>query len=191
MPTLPSNRLFFALWPSANLRAQITAAADVLSAHHSGGYRLNPARYHMTLKFLGDNVATAAETAALDAAARVEAPPFSLRLDQAGSFGNRKIPIWLGSSAIPAELIYLDQALRRALGERPRGRKLSFVPHLSVMRDAKLPLPVVRIEPIDWHVEEFVLIRSVLGAKVSYEILCRYPLTAAGIPSEPQQQILF
>lgn len=187
MPTAVSNRLFFALWPSADIRARIATATAVLSAHHSGGRRLNPARYHLTLKFLGDDVTLAVETSALNAAARIEAPPFSLRLDQAGSFRNRDIPIWLDPSEIPAELVYLDQVLRRALGERPRGQKLSFAPHLTVMREAKIPLPTVSIEPIEWRVDGFVLIRSVLRPKATYEILQSYPLRGKSPPPVPEQ----
>lgn len=187
MPTAVSNRLFFALWPSAEIRTRIATATAVLSAHHSGGRRLNPARYHLTLKYLGDNVAAPDETAAMNAATQVEAPPFSLRLDQAGCFRNRDIPIWLGPSEIPAELVYLDQVLRRALGERPRGQKLSFAPHLTVMREAKIPLPTVSIEPIEWRVDGFVLIRSVLRPKATYEILQSHPLRGGPAPPAPEQ----
>lgn len=186
------NRQFFALVPDAETRARVSGATNALQTECAiEGRLLNPARYHMTLKFLGNTVTTLAETAFMNAATKIEAPPFNLRLDRVGSFENDDISIWLGSSDIPAELVFLDMALRRAIGQHPRQHKISFVPHLTIMREAKATLATLPIPAIEWQVREFVLIRSVLKPKAYYEILRSYPLTAAGIPPEPEQQSLF
>lgn len=182
------NRLFFALWPAQGVRAQVAATADFVCANLSvEGRRLNPERYHITLRFIGNNVGAQVEAAALKVAAEVDAPPFSLRLDQAGSFRNDDIPIWLGPSAVPAELIYLEETLGRVFGARQRRQKSHFAPHLTILREASTPLPAQPVAPIDWRVEEFVLIRSVFRPQAEYKILQRYPLRAAALPASPQQ----
>lgn len=183
-----NNRLFFALWPHEGVRLQIASATDALCAQDAlEGRRLNPERYHLTLKFIGDNVQPRMEAAALKVAEAIEAPPFRLRLDQAGSFRNANIPVWLGPSNIPTELSFLADSLARAFGARPRRGNLGFVPHLTILREARMQLPVQAIEPIDWPVEEFVLIRSVFRPQADYEVLERYPLSAKRLPDVPQQ----
>lgn len=183
-----TNRLFFALWPNEGIREQISATTDTVCAHFAvDGRLLNPERYHITLRFIGDNVSAQIEAAALEAATEIDVPPFNLRLDQAGSFRNNDIPIWLGPSKIPAELSYLEEALARVFGARPRRRKTSFTPHLTILREANALLPVQPVAPIDWRIEEFVLIRSRFRPQADYEVLQRYPLSADRLPPTPQQ----
>lgn len=183
-----NNRLFFALWPGQGIRGQIIAATDELCARYPiEGRRLNPERYHLTLKFIGDNVPARAEASALKVAADIIAPPFGLQLDQAGSFRNNDIPIWLGPSQVPPALAYLAESLGRAFGERPRRGSGSFKPHLTILRNAAAQLPTQAIRPIEWPVQGFVLIRSVFRPQADYEVLQHYPLTGTSLPQAPQQ----
>jgi RNA 2',3'-cyclic 3'-phosphodiesterase len=187
------NRLFFALWPHEALRARIAEQADALFQRRGlRGHPSRPARYHITLYFLGDAVPAAVEASARKAAARIEAPPFVLQLDQAGSFNNPQVPVWFGPSEIPAELAHLDQTLRRALKGLPVGPTPRFKPHLTVMRDASPRLRPEPLQPIAWQVEEFVLIRSHLDkGRFRYEVLECYPLRGAALPPPPRQGSLF
>lgn len=183
-----NNRLFFALWPREGIRMQIASATDVLCAHDPlEGRRLNPERYHLTLKYIGDNVQPRVEAAALKVADDIVAPPFRLCLDQVGSFRNADIPVWLGPSVIPPELIYLAESLGRAFGDRPRRGISGFLPHLTILREARMQLTTQAIKPIVWPVDEFVLIRSVFRPQADYEVLQRYPLCASHLPDEPQK----
>ena len=55
--------------------------------------------------------------------------------------------------------------------------RLRFVPHLTIARNAKIVLPPTPIEPIEWAVDEFVLIRSRLDLQpVRYDVIGRWPL---------------
>lgn len=173
------NRLFFALWPDEAVRRNCHEAARELKVRlHPGGYASAAERYHLTLLFLGDQVSPAHEARALQAARLVQAPPFTLTLDQAGSFRSaRKVPWWLGARRPPAELAALHERLRDAMlrADAPVER-MRFAPHLTVMR-ADRPLPPTAIAPIEWRVDDFVLIRSRLDLQpVAYEILGRWPL---------------
>ncbi len=174
------NRLFFALWPddATRLRAH-QAAGELQQRHRPGGYLIRPQRYHITLIFLGADVPAPDEEAALAAAATVRGEPFTLTLDRAGGFRNRKVPCWLGPERPPAALEQLYRKLCAALdaaGVTPE--RASFVPHLTVIRDARRTLPSTTIEPISWAIEEFVLIRSALQRQPpEYEVVARFPLS--------------
>lgn len=192
-PTI--NRLFFALWPTDAVRSACADAARGLRMRmQPTGYLSKPDRYHITLLFLGDTVPAAKEAAARQAASLVRSPPFTLRLDHAGSFRNRQIPWWLGARELPAELERLYERLRDAmLRADVTPDRMKFVPHLTVVRDAGKPLPATPITPIEWKVEEFVLVRSRLDRNpVEYELIGRWPLT--GVPDnsgpEPDQLAL-
>lgn len=182
---LEPNRLFFALWPDDATRSATHDAAKQLKVKmQPGGYLSNADRYHITLLFLGDFVAHEQEQLALQAASRVRSAPFVLRLDRAGSFKNAKIPWWLGPAEPPPELAQLYQALHAQLLEaKVLPERMKFVPHLTILRDAGQALPKTVIQPIDWRVQEFVLVRSRLDLKpMQYEILERWPLIAGDTP---------
>lgn len=192
---LKLNRLFFALWPGEEVRQAISAAARELRVKmQPAGYLSNPERYHMTLLFLGDTVSEEAEAAACQAADRFSAAPFTLTLDVAGSFRNKQIPWWLGPREAPPELGRLYERLNETmLAARVLPERMKFVPHLTVLRDARSPLPATAIKPVSWRVEDFVLVRSRLDLKpVRYEIVGRWPLNGSGSepPASPGQQQL-
>lgn len=186
--TVEPNRLFFALWPGDAVRAAAAEAARTLRMRmQPGGYLSRPERYHLTLLFLGDVVPAREQAAAIEAAGRVRAAPFGLQLDHAGSFRNRHIPWWLGVREPPPQLNQLYEKLREAMRRAEVATdRMRFAPHLTVLRDARLPLPQTPITPIDWKVDEFVLVRSRLDLNpVEYELLGRWPLT--GDSGEPPQ----
>ena len=181
-PGASVHRLFFALWPDDELRRRIADATSRLQhGHDPGGRRIGQHRYHLTLQFLGDHAAlppTLVEQAST-AAASVRVPPFELTLDRAGSFRNRAIPWWLGCEAVPVGLQRLWDELGLALaksGVRVRSGK-ALVPHVTVLRDARRPLPPTPVEPpLRWPVDSFVLIHSELGARNAYTEMGRWTL---------------
>lgn len=191
--TQDPKRLFFALWPPEAVRGEISTVADNLIKQRGlTGHKSRRRRYHLTLFFLGDKVTADIEVAAHKAAARIRAPSFSLRLDQAGSFNNREIPVWLGCSDIPAELRFLDQALRRQLKGLTCERQPRFAPHVTILRNATTRLPLTAVTPVDWAIQEFVLIHSSISDhSVEYTVLQRYPLKGPPLAPEPQQGKLF
>lgn len=180
-PTGSLHRLFFALWPDAAVRAGIDEATSrLLAEHEPGGRRIGPHRYHLTLQFLGDYAElppSLVEQASV-AAASIELAPFELVLDRAGSFRNRSIPWWLGCEDFPDGLQHLWDGLGHALartGVRVRSGK-TLVPHVTVLRDARQPLPQTPVEPLRWTVDSFVLIHSELGARSVYAEAGRWTL---------------
>lgn len=158
-------RLFFALWPDDALRRQVAAQAVALQhAHEGGGRLLATERLHLTLRFLGDYPAGEFDLrreAALGAGSQAAFEAFDLTLDHAGSFGRR---IWWLGSAPSAALAALRARLDRTLVAAgfPAAAE-TFVPHVTIVRDALRPLPPATIAPLDWRVRGFALVESRAG----------------------------
>jgi 2'-5' RNA ligase len=176
------QRLFFALWPDAAARVRLARAVAGLRAQHAKAGRWTAVeRYHLTLQFLGDYAPAppALIDAACAAAETVRMAPFALTLDCVGSFRNRSIPWWLGCTRTPDGLRALRDQLGAALQEAQvrYDMRREFSPHVTVLRDARSPLPENAVPPVDWSVNEFVLLESRLGtANAGYAVLRRFPL---------------
>ncbi len=177
-----AQRLFFALWPDAPMRARLAAAVSPLRASHpAAGRWLDPAGYHLTVHFLGDFAPLPPQLVvqACAAADSVDVPAFSLRLDRAGSFGNRDIPWWLGCAVPPPALVELWRQLGSALDRAgvPRESRRDFVPHLTVLRGARAAPAVTVLEPLAWPVDAFVLLAGAAApAARDYRLLRRFTL---------------
>lgn len=185
-PANQVHRLFFALWPGDELRQRIADTAARLQHERApGGRRIGMHRYHLTLQYLGefDALPPSLVDHARSAAAAVRMAPFQLVLDRAGSFGNASVPWWLGTEAMPDGLRALWDGLGVALaraGVRVRVRSgKALVPHVTILRDARQPLPSTAIAPLPWAVESFALIHSKLGARSAYTLLGQWPLRQA------------
>jgi 2'-5' RNA ligase len=172
------HRLFFALWPDDALRHSIDEAAARLEKELApGGRRLNAARLHMTLQFLGDfaSLPPALLDDACAAAAQVRASPFGLELDRAGSFRGSNV-WWLGPTETPAGLQELWESLGTALRQRdvPMRPAPAFSPHVTIQRNVRRHLSATPIAPLPWPVRDFVLVDSQSGQP--YRIIERWPL---------------
>lgn len=168
-------RLFFALWPDELLRAQLARWGDALY-RECGGRQTRREALHITLVFLGD-VAIERIDSVRSVAESVRAARFSLRLSRA-SYVPRKRIVWAAPEATPPALVGLVAHVSQALAalcmkieDRP------FSPHVTFLRDARLPGSALDCAPIAWTVEEFVLVRSRLRPEGSrYEVIGRWPL---------------
>lgn len=161
-------RLFFALWPDSDVRAQLGAWAR--AAHpFTGGRAMRAEGVHATLVFLGETPDD--RLGVIEAAAGgVRFDPFELVLDAARYWPHNRI-VWAGASAVPEPLTALATALRARLSEAvvPFDAK-PFVPHLTLIRDARTR-PAGDFAPIRWTVAEFVL---VLSANGRYSVMQRW-----------------
>jgi 2'-5' RNA ligase len=173
-------RMFFALWPDEEVRLALARAALVIppgDAARASWVRTE--RYHMTLAFLGEIEPRQAE-AAERAAAEVRVRPFRLRLDTVGHFEGPNV-VWIGPQGLPPQLTQLKAELDRELlrfGLPVVAGK--FTPHITCMRGVR-EAPDATSPQIDWAVNEFVLVKSVLKPGLSrYKIVQRWPLAATG-----------
>lgn len=184
-PDAGACNLFFGVFPPHAAREAM--AAEVARLRERAPVRgrwSDPRRYHVTVQFLGRVASGAcvsletAPLAAMCAAARqVRVPAFDLCLDTTGVFGRSRVG-WLGCTHPPAGLHELWRQLGDALDAQgvARDAARSWVPHVTVLREARDAWPVQPIEPICWRVSELVLARSNPGRPGAYEPLQAWPL---------------
>ena len=166
----PTARLFFALWPDAQMRrALVERQRDWQWPSRA---RPTPAeKLHVTLHFLGD---VARERIARLQALRGELPPgpyAALRLDTAALWRNG-IAV-LESAAPPAGLATLQARLgallrRDGFPTEPAGR---FRPHVTLARAAAGASPPAAVTPLVWVAQEVVLVESRRHPPAGYQVL--------------------
>lgn len=168
-------RLFFALWPSDAVRAQLAPHAEAMARDY-GGVATHPARFHLTLVFL-DGLPAQFLPVFAACGEGIDVDGFSLRIDARAHFPHGVG--WLGAINPPPQLAALQGLLetnvQNALGIRfPR----PFNPHLTAVRRCRyFPPPRPIVPPIDWPVDRFVLVHSIIAPPHSrYEILKTWSL---------------
>lgn len=156
-PIPDSQRLFFALWPDAAVRAALERHAQACAAGQ--GRVVARQNLHLTLVFIG-NVAASGRACLEQAAAAVRCPPFELVLDRYGHFPRPQV-YWLGTGQPSPMLLRLVSRLREAqsdCGLAPEPRP--FRAHVTLARKVRRPPPAVDPRPLHWPVDRFVLVRS-------------------------------
>ncbi len=129
----PTQRLFFALWPSEEVRSGLV---EVMASLHAR--RAKPVaaeNLHITLLFLG-SVTAQTRICAEKIAEEIAGHSFELRLDQIGFWPKSGI-LWLGAREVPESLAALVRDLH--LGIAGCGIDLDarpFKPHVTLMRKA-------------------------------------------------------
>jgi 2'-5' RNA ligase len=162
-------RLFFALWPDEGVRAQLARWTRELHAV-CGGRPTRAENLHLTLAFLGKVEDTRA--AEVERAADAVAPrSISLVLDEPGYWKGNRIA-WAGATVVPPGLEAFVEELRSALaGARIGFDSKGFVSHVTLLRDAREPRAMPALDPIEWRLDGFALVRSVTLPEGSrYEI---------------------
>lgn len=168
-------RLFFALWPTDEFRAELAAATQAI-AEASGGRLIPPRNFHVTLLFLGEISNQKLPAIQQAAAAMVGSPAFTLDFDTVESWGRRLLS--LTSSTAPSAAIELAEKLRASLNttlkqldDRP------YRPHITLARDLPRSLQSQKIKSLRQQVNDFVLVESVRDASGShYSVVERWPL---------------
>lgn len=168
-------RLFFALWPEAELQQAFFEAGQRLEKR-CGGRRTRRENIHLTLAFLG---AVEAERLPRVAAVadQIVLPSFEMCFDRLGWWRQNQVA-WAATSETPRPLLDLVKALQ--LGLAAEGFKFEerrFAPHITLLRKANCPPGVIESPPIVWDAHAFVLVRSTLHeGGPHYAIEKRWPL---------------
>jgi 2'-5' RNA ligase len=173
-----NRRLFFALWPTDEIRAQLAAAAD---AYATLGRVIAARNLHVTVVFLGavpaERVVQVREIA--QAAQKLTfGGKFLLHLERI-EFWRRSSLLCLTAERMPPELLAIVGALHAGL--RERGFELrhhdAFRPHVTLVRDVTRGPVAAGGAPVQWPVESFALIESKVGQRGSeYAVLDEWVL---------------
>jgi 2'-5' RNA ligase len=163
-------RLFFALWPDDDVRAQLAHWSRELQTVCGGGRLTRPENLHLTLAFLG-SVGDIRVGEIERAAGEVAPRGISLVLDRPGYWKHNRIA-WAGASTVPGQLDSMVAELRDALARSNIGFDAkAFVSHVTLLRDAREPEAMPALEPIKWRLDGFALVQSVTLPRGSrYEI---------------------
>ena len=123
-------RLFTAL----EIPPEIAPSLSMLRGGLPGARWVDPANYHLTLRFIGDvDDAMAREVAYL--LGKVRRTQFELRLDGLHSFGGRRPRAVVATAATTPSLLELQaehERLMQRVGLEPEGRK--YTPHVTLAR---------------------------------------------------------
>lgn len=169
------ERLFFALWPDDALRQQLTQYRDALAAHADG--RPIPAEnLHLTLAFLGRT--DARQQACVETMANaIQRPPFELQLNRSGYWPRPRV-LWVAPAEMPEALMALAADLHAAA--EGCGLKLDARPyraHITLMRKLAHPSKDTDLQPLNWPVDRFVLVRSTIFPQgMKYEVVGEWKL---------------
>jgi 2'-5' RNA ligase len=163
-------RVFFALWPDQPLRRQLAMWAGT-AAQECGGRTMRTENLHLTLVFVG-NVARERLPLLHEIAASLAMPDVKFDVDRIGCWRHNHI-VWAAPAVVPQALprfvAGMEAALRDtgfALDERP------YVPHVTLVRNARRGPAAESIGPARWEAGRFVLVESVSGKNgVRYDVV--------------------
>lgn len=174
-PEAATARVYFALWPSAMVRTRLCNVTGRL-AEACGGRPILPELLHLSLVFIGEIPLTILPDLSV-AAGLVKGHPFDLQLRKFGCW-HRKWLVWVAPDATPPALTTLVGNLRTALMEKQISfDEKTFIPHVTLLRDAECKTVEIAARPIKWHVSDFVLVRSVLSKSgPDYKVIGRWNL---------------
>lgn len=180
-PPVPTDRLFFAIFPDEAAREAITRLAQEIGKQNGlRGKPLQAERLHITLHHLGDYAELPGDLVedAASAAKRIIAAPFDVAFDHVTSFATRaeKKPCVLLGGEGNSPLRRLRKLLGECLIETGQGKHVTrdFTPHVT-LRYERVLVPPQAVPAIAWTVREFALVHSLLG-KTEHRILQRWKL---------------
>ena len=180
-------RVFFALWPDADVRDRLREIARAI-AERAQGRPPPPENLHMTLAFVGEvPEASIATLQRIGRAAAATVPPFALTLDRIGTFPRQGIA-WAGASWPPDALVRLAAELADGLTAQGfRLERRPFHAHVTLARRCRVRAadPMRDGEPLSapivWNVARATLMASELASgPPRYRELDGWPLAADG-----------
>jgi 2'-5' RNA ligase len=165
-------RVFFALWPDAELGRRMWREGQELQ-RTLGGKLTSEESVHMTLLFLGD--VPEEHLQRLAASASVSFTPFAMTVDTAGCWRHNGVA-WLAPSMSPPQLGQLVNELTRVVSTAGFDfERRPFAPHITVVRKVRCAMPDRTLTKLEWQVAEYVLVRSTRNSDGSvYSVIGRW-----------------
>ena len=145
-------------------------------ASNSNGRPIPAENLHLTLAFLGRT--DARQRACVETMVNaIQCPPFELQLNRSGYWPRPRV-LWIAPAEMPEALTALAADLHR--GAEGCGLRLDARPyraHITLMRKLTQPAKDTDLQPLNWPVDRFVLVRSsTLPQGVKYEVVREWKL---------------
>lgn len=165
-----SARLFLALWPNDDERAALAKfCAD--AEWPPGCSPVRSERLHLTLHFIG--ALERSRLSEVSAGLGLVFSPFRIDFSPAELWPRGLLV--LPAKALPAELVRLHTLLADALYRlRLPVEKRRFRPHVTLARRAPAVMLAKEAAPMDWQINDYALVESLLGSAGGYRIVRRY-----------------
>jgi len=165
-------RLFFALWPDVAVQHALAEWARTCHAV-CGGRSPEPDKLHVTLAFLGE-IEAGRYRALLEIADSLAGPGFELILNRIDYWRRNRI-VYASPGRVPDRLAKLARCLAARLaraGYRVDGR--NYLPHVTLLRDAKRAPDNLNMAPLTWTVSTMSLVetRRANGKLVYRQLQC-------------------
>lgn len=171
---MAASRIFFALWPQADIRRQLYHCAGELLPDKVR--RVAEHNLHLTLVFIGQ-VTDEQRVCYQQIAGQISAKSFELEIDSTLSFARARVCCLGATSTVPglqALLKQLQQATADC-GYQPQTRP--FVPHVTIARPCRSLNAGKLATSIHWPVTSFSLLQSCSTPQgVLYRELQQWPL---------------
>jgi len=170
--SVPGLRLFYALWPTAEVCRRLVEIA----VRAAVGDAIPAQNYHLTIAFVGEVPAERlAELRDIGAGLRV--PRCELKFDALEYWPKPEVVV-AAARDVPASLAQVWSDLHATLAAREfllRPKRLR--PHVTLARKV-LQAPVLEpIAPVAWEADQFCLVRSQSGSAHSvYTVVDTWPL---------------
>lgn len=183
-PPKVTDKLFFAVVPNASAKAQIRRIADSLRSERSLlGKPLPADDLHITIFNTGEGCGLSREwlDMAHAIADRIILEGFKVRFDNVMSFRSQsrvsnQHPLILGASKGVEELNTLYSGFAEFFIQRHcTGIPKTITPHVTILYDNQM-IAKRMIEPVEWYVEEFVLLHRRIDQHERLAVLGRWPL---------------
>lgn len=179
-----THRLFFALRPPPPIAIAIEqVAVQLAAARRIAGKWLKPAKYHITLHFLGtyDHLPADVRERAVAAGADFATSAPDVECDRIASFERVRSPpcVLRCSPRADSTLQALSRDLRSALATAGLAahEEHAYTPHLTIGYGDRALAEPIRIEPLAWQAHELLLIDSHVGTG-RHEALAHWRLDA-------------
>ena len=178
--TNPKARVFFALWPTAAERRQLSTWQKPLHKLY-GGRAMRGETLHNTLVFIGNVELSRLEALQL-AAQEVGGQRFKLCFDTAQYWAHNRI-VYAAPADPPQQLVQLVDKLQKRLAMHGfEFDQRTYQPHVTLLRntrwsDEAMPRQMPQMQPVCWQAVDFALVQAVSrDGLASYEVLARFPL---------------
>jgi 2'-5' RNA ligase len=168
-------RLFFALWPAPEVQRALGDVAN-RAQRECGGRAVPASNIHLTLVFLG-NLPRDRISVLETLASSVTGSGFAMSVDRLEYWRHNRI-LWAGVEACPDPLQALVVRMQASLsGAGFRCDRRPYVPHITLLRNARRAPADRHCRPIEWPVTAFALVESAPRERGrEYQVLRNWPL---------------
>jgi len=150
------SKLYFALQPDSDASDEITEIARAIAFEYDLAGPYTPEWLHLSLNGVGHFSLDLVDRA-IAVGDGIWAPPVEVTLSDITPFGGDPTPLVLIANKTPA-LEGLCDVLARAMKQNGLPCAYSSQPHVTFLKDNRVPKQVALARPIRWIAEEFVLI---------------------------------